>query len=535
VPQFIGAVVAIGLYLFACFWVVGSLVLPALPYLLVGGAGVGVLGALGLYVAALLGAGSLGATLVTPNHVVKRLPAKRMPTAHGRDAAWPNYLFAQSRDDLRAGAGAVFGVLSGMWGGSARRVRDNAPVLLFWPLLLFPLAWMLAMTAGMATAALAAGLLLGALLAAIALVGLLAGLALRWLDGGVRRLRRARATCPHPGCGWRGTLPAFRCPCGRVHHDVRPGRQGLLRRRCACGRGVPTTVLLASAAGLEPICQDCERPLHPDAATVTDVVVPVFGPTSAGKTRLVYAGMVALSRHVAAVGGTLRAVGDGSAATLATATTIVDSGRRTTKTAADPPPAITVEITTGRRPAQLHLFDAAGEVFAHRDRAMELSYLADTEGLVFVLDPFSIPAVVSELRADRSALADAQPATEEPEQSYQVTVQWLRDRGVALGKLPLAIAVVKADLLLELHPGTGLSTDSEPADVDAWLREKALDNLLDGATRDFAEVRCFLVSSLDDITSSDGLAVRTSPARPLLWLLERSRVRVAGRREAVTP
>jgi hypothetical protein len=152
---------------------------------------------------------------------------------------------------------------------------------------------------------------------------------------------------------------------------------------------------------------------------------------------------------------------------------------------------------------------------------------------VFVLDPFSIPGVVSELRADRSALDDAHPAQLDPEQSYLITAQLLGDQQVPLNRMPLVIAVVKADLLVKLHPGTGLGPDSTSEDIESWLRAKHVDNFVEGAKRDFREVRFFLVSSLDDVSAPDGWASPTSPARPLMWLLERSGMTVTQEKEPV--
>lgn len=527
----LGAMAAISLYAAACSFVIALVLVPGLPYAIAAGAVIGLLVTVVVLVGTLLGAYRFAVATVTSRHVLERLP-KRKGTAFPRDDAWPNYLFAQGRDDLRAAFGRSIEVMTTTWVTAGRAVRDNRAVLVLWPLLLLPLAAMVAGSATLLGSLAVLGVLLGAVLLLALLGWLVMTLALRGIDHGVRRLRRAQATCHYPGCNDRAMLPAFRCPCGEVHHDIRAGRQGALFRRCSCDRLLPTTVLRASA-GMVAMCQRCNRPLHDGAAVLTDVVVPVFGPTSAGKTRFVYAGMVALAGHLQAVGATLRPVGPENAATLTAATRIVETGRQTTKTAVDPPAALTVTIASSRRTALLHLFDAAGEFFADRSKAAELPYLADPQGLVFVLDPFSIPAVVNELRADPAALDEAQPAQLDPEQSYLVTTQWLADQRVALGRMPLAVAVVKADLLLGLQPGTGLSPDSSSEDVERWLHEKGVDNLTEGAKRDFGVVRFFLVSSLDDISSPDGRASATSPARPLLWLLASTGLPVSDQQDRV--
>jgi hypothetical protein len=101
-----------------------------------------------------------------------------------------------------------------------------------------------------------------------------------------------------------------------------------------------------------------------------------------------------------------------------------------------------------------------------------------------------------------------------------------------LKRKPLAVAVVKADLLLGLPPATGLHPEAESREVETWLRGKGLDNMLDGAERDFGAVRYFLVSSRNVATDADGWANPTSPAWPLLWLLDRSGVSVPTRKLA---
>ena len=63
----------------------------------------------------------------------------------------------------------------------------------------------------------------------------------RWRRGRMR----TQAACMR--CFHVTPWPAYQCPsCRRPHHDVRPGRLGLLIRRCQCGRHLPT---MASRAG----------------------------------------------------------------------------------------------------------------------------------------------------------------------------------------------------------------------------------------------------------------------------------------------
>jgi len=527
VPALIGIV----LYGAACYYAFVYVVGPAWPFVVVGAGGIGVLLVIMVLVGTLLRVAGLAAPTVTPFDVGERLPDVK--SNFKRDSAWPNYLFAQSRTDLGAALEHIASAVSRMWMSMTEFVRGEPEVLFLGPLLLLPLAGAVALTAGAAVGAVTAYGLLAVVLTLAWLGWLVVVGLLRGVDLGIRVLRGAKATCHYSGCNYRNRLPAYRCACGQTHHDIRAGRLGVVVRRCTCGSLLPTTVLQA-AAGLVPVCQKCDRPLRAGAAVLTDVLIPVFGPASAGKTRLVLAGMVALARHLSAAGGSLLPIGPESEDTFRDATTVVESGIQTTKTEADRPPAgITVRLTAARHTALLHLFDAAGEFFSNREQSSELPFLDDAQGLVFVLDPFSVSAVADDLTgALASRLAAAQPAMMHPEQSYLVTAQSLRDQGIKLKRKPLAVAVVKADLLLGFPPATGLHPEAESGEVETWLRDKGLDNMLDGAARDFGVVRYFLVSSLDTATDADGWTNPLSPARPLLWLLGRSGVSVPAQRLA---
>ncbi len=533
-PAFIGAVLVLALYGGLCYYAFVYVVAPAWPSVIIVGVGFGALLVTVVLIGVLLGVAGLAAPPVTPEEFRTRLP--RLKSNFERDSAWPGYLFGQSRTDLLAALRLTARGLVRIWMLLIGSVAEAPVVLVFWPLLLLPLLGALALTAGVVLGAVAAYGLVAVVLT-LAWVGWLCTVGLlRGVDLGVRVLRGAKATCHYSGCNFRNRLPAYRCGCGRTHHDIRAGRLGVFARRCECGALLPTTVLRA-AAGLVPVCQKCNRELRPGAAVLTDVLIPVFGPASAGKTRLVRAGMVALDAHLAAAGGSLRPVGPESEDTFSDAITVVSSGMQTTKTEADRPPAgITVLLTAVRRQALLHLFDAAGEFFSDREQGSELPFLDDAQGLVFVLDPFSIPAVAGELTGTlASRLQAAQPARMHPEQSYPITAQLLRDQGIDLARKPLAVAVVKADLLLALPPGAGLRSGAGSGAVEAWLRDNGLGNLLDGAARDFGAVRYFLVSSLTAQTDAQGWALPTSPAQPLLWLLGRAGVGVPTQISAVAP
>jgi hypothetical protein len=446
---------------------------------------------------------------ITPQ--TSNLPKPRGDSPFGRDPAWPSYLVGQSRVDLGQMWYRTVGTLRPGW----HKCRDIVSGRLN------PLAR--ALTAigvyptyvvgsiGTLLAACAILLISGSVLLVILAGWLLVAGVLRGGDYLVRRLRGASGSCQ--SCYHVSSPPVFPCAqCGEIHRDIRPGLLGAVWRRCICGALLPTTVFRAAAA-LQASCPNCLAPWREGAAVHREIRLPVFGPASAGKTRLVCAGLLDLRNQAVAAGASVEFTDQQSKQAFDQGAEIVHRGDDTTKTPAGQlPTPITMQITMARRKALLHVFDAAGEFYIDRAHNSDLSFLDYAHGLVFVVDPFSIPWVQNQLGQVMPALAN--PAVDDPEQVYHVTAGRMRDYGVRTPKQRLAIAVVKADLLVDLPP----AQDLRPHQVREWLQRAGLDNLVLAAERDFAEVRYFLVASVHDTRLSNPM----SAANPFAWLIARA-------------
>jgi Double-GTPase 2 len=438
------------------------------------------------------------------------LPALRGDNPFPRDRAWPSYLSAQRRVDLNTAWSRCTGLLGAGWrriGASDSSFVAGAIATVTW--LAASLGVLITATALLTLCRL---VLLVEWIGWIAVVGLL-----RSVDLVVRKRRKADTSCPH--CYHIAPRPCYKCSgCGQIHRDVRPGRLGAVWRRCGCGTVLPTTVLRA-AHRLEPQCVACGRPLRSQAGALTDVRIPVIGPVLAGKTRLVYAGLLALRDAAAATGGRLDFVDHDSRTAFEHGAQVITSGGDTVKTKLGLHPAISarLELPTRRR-GLLHLFDAAGESYSDPADNAELEFLDHAQGLVLVIDPFSIRSVRDQLaglaaRAGVATLAVANPAAQDPEVAYQITSRRLRTYGVKTRAQWLAVTVVKADLLAGLPPSQGLG----PGLVRQWLVKAGLDNLVLSAERDFGTVRYFVTASIPEAKAGPA----ASPANPFDWLLSR--------------
>ncbi len=520
-------VVLVMVYVVACGAALIYLTTPMVLLALFGGTVVGVGGAVAA--AALTLAGRRAeVTVIGPEEVAAgAIGGPERPGLPRRDRAWPTYFAAQVWHDLSAAVRWTGQLTLRCWTLTFNRTAywsGELGIVLwaFWPLLL-PIPVLLVAT----TVGAAAGVVIVTSVFAVTT-------AAAWVGGGlVVGLLRAVDRAWHwrfrsaPGCGGAGCydvsrLPAFRCPnpdCGELHRDIRAGRLGVLWRRCRCGERMPTTLLRSTR--LAAVCPRCTRPLYPGAGVLTDVRIPVFGASMAGKTRFMMAALSSLSDLAVRDGLVVTPGGPKDARVLAHYVDTITRQLPTAKSDRNLPEPVTVQLTAGRRTAMLHLFDAAGELFEDQQQNADLHYLDRARGLVFVLDPFSIP----EVRVRMTAAGQGVPiaATADLEGAYQATVQRLRDHRVRTDRQRLAFVVSKADLLL----GLSVATDLDPARADEcvppWLGDVGADNLVLAAGRDFRQVRYFLVSSMTaDPRVPDGALA------PLRWLLAGDRIVLGG-------
>ncbi|MGH3156769.1 MAG: TRAFAC clade GTPase domain-containing protein [Streptosporangiaceae bacterium] len=440
------------------------------------------------------------------------------PGEFAPDLAWPFYPFRQSRADLeraranvaalnrvvwrRPGKAFFRGGMSGWW------VLFPIPVVVTVFLLLASLtSWFCYLVYALVNI-----VATSASLALLVPVAALLRMAERW-----RRDRLfVQATCTR--CFHVTPWPAYQCPhCLARHHDVSPGRLGLLLRRCECGTHLPTMAARA-AWQVTALCQRCGAELPQGAGAIRDVRIPVFGDISAGKTRFLYASLNSLMQTAKRAGRAVSFPDESSRELAEFGLGVITSGRETAKTSTNAQVTLTCRLGTGRRSEFIHLFDAAGEHFRSARQPDTLRFLDDGDGLVYVLDPFSVEAVCDQLAgAEAAGLDFAHAAAGDPDLTYDEVVSRLRDSGIPASTQLLAVVVSKADLLRS----AGLELPAGSAAIARWLRDAGVHNLVISAPREFAAVRFFTVASQNVPPGG-----QDDPGAPLRWLLGCRRVRL---------
>jgi hypothetical protein len=334
-----------------------------------------------------------------------------------------------------------------------------------------------------------------------------------------RRVRKASYECPvdHE----RFALPVYVCPaCGAEHRRLVPGRWGVLRRECQCGRvSLPTMVL----NGRQRVPQQCPSG-HPMAGLIgfAEIVrmALVAGP-SAGKTTFLAGALLELE-HLSAGGTLALAVLDDSRSDYDAALKTLSEGRLPPKTQLGANPALVAEVQGDGRSRVLSLYDVAGESYGGDDAIMQLRFLEAPGGIVLLVDPFALEHVAVDREQEIASARDRlRPSSMSPIRVLERTLGALSATGAKAERLPLAVVVVKSDALGIGDEIEQLQPEFGERAVAQWLERNGGASLVNAIDSAFGKVGWFAASALGRMPDpQDRRAFAPAgTAAPLLWLL----------------
>ena len=339
---------------------------------------------------------------------------------------------------------------------------------------------------------------------------------LRVVDTALLQIRGISITCPNPNDFGPVPYPSYRCPgCGVKHHDVRPGRYGVMFRRCRCGRRFPTLLMLGSHK-LEAFCPKCGAPLPAGSGAAREIVLPVFGAGNAGKTQLMVLLVLAALERVESSGGAARAEPDDDTRDwIKTQSQKLSTSGRPDKTTTDlKRPYVlrlqfnrrrrrTLKIFGRRQRRTLKIFDVAGELFHDSSRIDELRYVSAARTFVFVLDPLAIDKFWSSLNESTRDRLAAVRSAREPRSIFENAADAFEAMNVAMSKARLVVAVSKADLISEELEQAGVDDDES---IREWLSgDLEQVNMVTAMSQRFAAVEFVLTAAVrhgDEVDSS---------------------------------
>jgi hypothetical protein len=394
-------------------------------------------------------------------------------------------------------------------------------------------------------------LILAILLAAIYVAFTVVYLAER----GYLLVRRFFTVCPQ--CHTKAPLPQYFCPgCGRVHGRLIPSSYGILRHTCLCGHKLPATFFLGRGA-LRSQCPECAQSLEQSHTESRKLFVPVTGAKSVGKSAFLYTALQEMVEHKAGeLGLSHRFVEAGTERDFERARDQFARGRRPDVTMDPLPRALTLQLDRpGQSPRVLYLYDPAGEAFADTQGTGLHRYQEYLSGLVFMVDPFAIPAVMDEYRTQLEAHADAlRPSTVPVEDTFARILIGMEEffglkKGARL-RVPVAVVLNKADAF-DLEDRIGeRAVDARMAAAPAGTpREAVRDAVVRDQLRAWGEthfvqqletrcakVRYFTCSSLGRMPDSTERAFEgRGVLDPLLWIIGETDGALVGRRRLARP
>lgn len=218
--------------------------------------------------------------------------------------------------------------------------------------------------------------------------------------------RKIFAACDR--CKNSSLIPTYLCPgCGEKHTNLTPGVYGILRRTCDCGQKLPTAFFNGrkDLPGICPHCLENEGVVHYlNSAETRPLCIPVVGARSVGKTAFITAFSKEFIDTVApAKGIAVQLYSDEKERIYRQITADYTAGStRMTERPQDNRSVSSVSFSffaghPSFKPDRLvHIYDIAGEVFTDNTETEVQKQYEYCAGIVFVVDPFSIPTVRAE-------------------------------------------------------------------------------------------------------------------------------------------
>lgn len=333
------------------------------------------------------------------------------------------------------------------------------------------------------------------------------------LETGVLAVRGITVECGT--CHERMSRPAFACSCGRRHRNLMPGARGAFHHTCRCGRRLPTLLVLGKRH-LDAHCGHCGAPLSGPVQSVPTFHLPVVGGVAAGKSVFMLAAMSRLHQEYGQA--RFRPADATTAGRLEQGRQALRDGLLPPRTPLGRPVAYTVHWGNKHL---VHVYDAAGEILEQAENLAVATFLGLSDGIVFVIDPFALPAVRD--RVDPSTLRITRASDTDPKAVLDGLVQNLQEHRAR--RPPVAVAITKADALLTVpgmhHPYADGPTDraARSTAVRKWLVDQNHADVTNSLDHHFPKVGYFTIT-YHDATAAGPPLTNDDPAAPILWLLD---------------
>lgn len=358
--------------------------------------------------------------------------------------------------------------------------------------------------------------------------------------------------CPH--CHKEMSLPNFRCNVCGVEQQIplTPNLYGILSHQCESCRAALPTLDRGGRDALQRLCANphCKRPLHEGIGKGSNIHIPLVGGIFVGKTNYMVMALNSCKNILETNHGyDLSFPDEQDQRRFENNIRQLEKGRELVKTPDSLPSAYNIIIKPRQSwlpkfPKLLYMYDAQGEVFNNEGDLSRQEYYRYTKGIIFIIDPFSIPQYYHSHQAEIDSMRDLlRPSDLSVEDTYGRLKETFENYFSVLRRggrysQPVAVVVNKVDALhLEdeigepaanklMSQSPSIRTQEEAIDflVKEFLNRYNLGNFVREIEAHF-NVRYFSCSALgrlpvqSDTTSFQPIRVY----EPLAWILKQTK------------
>ncbi len=345
--------------------------------------------------------------------------------------------------------------------------------------------------------------------------------------------------CPH--CHHKYPLPEYFCPrCGEVHRRLTPSSYGILYRTCQCGQRLPATFFL-NRGQLESRCPQCEDLLKTSHSESKKAFIPIVGGPSVGKSAYLFSAVTEMIEEMAPRLRLSHSFLDKTTERdFKQVRNDLATGQPPDKTLDALPRAFNLRLEKGRKsPRVLYLYDPAGETFSDTEGLVLHKFHEYPSGLIFMVDPFAIPAVRMEYEDRLTPLMKAIKPSALPIEDALSRLLLSMEENFGLSKtsqikVPVAVVLSKVDVFdledrigeaaVRAHAKTRPPSDDPHSVRDELLRRQLIrweqGDMVQQLESRCRTVRFFTCSSLGRSPDGSGKGFQARRVlEPLLWIL----------------
>lgn len=348
-----------------------------------------------------------------------------------------------------------------------------------------------------------------------------------------------------PSCHEQMNIPVYICPnCVTEHTRLWPSMYGVFHHRCTCNTKLPTLDALGRRDLIQK-CVHCKEPMNSDVGRLVNIHIPVIGGPSAGKSNYMFTAVHQFIEDFAKpLGYEVEFPDEKHRQMYERNVEALQNGRELVKTTDKLPHAYNISI---KRPGQrvgriIYMYDPAGEAYLSQEDTVRQSFFKYVDGIIFVIDPFSIDLYRLEHETEVNNLRQTiRPSQLNPMQAYERVLDLLEStvdlqRGRKFPH-PIAVVLTKADALtldrevgisaanrlVRKKPEVCFTEDAISLLAERFLQRKQQGNLVRDLHNQFSKVAFFSSSALGRLPDPDmNNSQPFQPDRvldPLLWIL----------------